>query len=204
MEKLKRDFYETDGVSLSQKLLGKRLVHIVDGERLSGTIVETEAYMGSLDKGAHSYRGKTERNKVMFGPSGFAYVYFIYGLYYCFNVVANKKDIPQAVLIRAIEPDEGLGAISLNRYKKSYESLTKKEKLNLTSGPSKLCTALKIDKSLNGCDLLSDILFIEDTNKNDIKIKSAKRIGIDYAEEAKDFLWRFYDEQSPYVSKKVK
>lgn len=200
--KLNREFYNRDTLVVAQELLGKVLVHEVDGVRTAGKIVEVEAYMGPIDKAAHSYNGRrTPRTEVMYGKPGFAYVYFIYGMHYCFNVVTREEGMPQAVLIRAVEPLEGKDKMSQRRFKKSYECLTKSQKRNLTNGPAKLCGALRIDKSLNREDLCGDRLYIEEGSKEEFTIKSSKRIGIDYAEEAKDYLWRFYIENSEYVSR---
>jgi DNA-3-methyladenine glycosylase len=189
---------------LAQELIGKILVHNINGQKISGKIVEVEAYMGIEDKAAHSYAGKrTKRTEVMYGIPGILYVFSIYGMYNCVNVVAGEVDEPQAVLIRAIEPINGLNQMSLNRYKKSYEFLSKKERLNLTNGPGKLCMAIGINKSANGVDLCQEIFFLED-NECMNEIVSSKRIGIDYAEEAVDFLWRFYIKDNIFVSKMTK
>jgi len=172
---------------------------------LIGKIVETEAYMGFHDKGSHSYNGRrTPRNEVMYGEEGHAYVYFIYGMYYCLNAVAAEEGIAQAVLIRALEPVEGLDIMAVNRFNKPLAELKSKDILNLTSGPGKLCKAFNITRELNGEDLTGDKLYIckNTMKKDDFNIVEAKRIGIDYAEEAKDFLWRFYIEGNKYVSVK--
>lgn len=200
--KLNREFYNRDTLVVAQELLGKILVREIDGIRISGEIVETEAYIGPIDKAAHSYNGRrTPRTEAMYGKYGFAYVYFIYGMHYCFNVVTREEGMPEAVLIRAIEPLEGKDKISDIRFKKYYECLTKSQKKNLTNGPAKLCSALRIDKNLNREDLCGDRLYIEEGLNEKFRIKSSKRIGIDYAEEAKDYLWRFYIENSEYVSR---
>ncbi|MPN59655.1 putative 3-methyladenine DNA glycosylase [bioreactor metagenome] len=138
----------------------------------------------------------------MFEAGGVSYIYFIYGLYYCFNVVATEKGIPEAVLIRAIEPIEGIEEMSLLRYKKNLDELNKTELKGIGNGPAKLCTALKLDKSLNGVDLTGDTLYIEDIGYEDFQIVETTRVGIDYAEEARDFLWRFYIKDNKYISKK--
>ncbi|MEG0773474.1 DNA-3-methyladenine glycosylase [Clostridium sp.] len=201
--KLNKEFYKRDTLIVAQELLGKKLVHNINGKILSGIIVETEAYMGPEDKAAHSYGGrKTERTKVMFEEGGISYIYFIYGLYYCFNVVTSVQGTPQAVLIRALEPVEGLEDMAIIRYKKNYNELNKKQIINLTSGPSKLCSALKLDKSLNAVDLASDVLYLEEAIDPEFEIIQTTRIGIDYAEEAKEYHWRFYIKDNPYISKK--
>ena len=192
MNKLEREFYSKSSIQLAQGLIGKILVHKINGQRISGRIVEVEAYMGIEDKAAHSYAGKrTKRTEVMYGIPGILYVFLIYGMYSCVNIVAGELNEPQAVLIRAIEPIDGLEKMSFNRYKKSYEKLSKKERLNITNGPGKLCIAMGIDKSSNGVDLCKDDFYIE-TDDYKAEIISCKRIGIHYVEEAADFLWRFY------------
>ncbi|HAX50823.1 DNA-3-methyladenine glycosylase [Muricomes intestini] len=201
MEKLSREFYNRDSLIIAKELLGKVLVHEVNGEKVHAKIVETEAYMGVEDKAAHSYGGRrTPRVEVMYGKPGVSYVYFIYGMYFCFNVVTREEGVPQAVLIRALEPLEGLDFMAQNRYKKQYDELNRKQITGLTSGPGKLCTALQIDKSLNGEDLCGNSLYIEEGDGTDFHIVSAKRVGIDRTEEARDYLWRFYIKDNRYVS----
>ncbi len=188
---------------MAKNLLGKILVHTINGKRLSGRIVETEAYKGITDKAAHSYGGRrTKRTEVMYGPCGFSYVYMIYGMYYCFNIVTEKKDIPEAVLIRAVEPLENLNEISLNRYNRLFSSLNKTQIKNLTNGPGKLCKGLAIGKTENKLDLYGNTLYIAEDNFSNFNIKNAKRIGISYAQEAADYPWRFYIENNIYVSVK--
>lgn len=204
MSKLERGFYMDDTENVAKQLLGKLLVHEKDGKRISGIIVETEAYLGVADKAAHSYKGrKTPRNAAMFGSGGYAYVYFIYGMYNCFNVVTKPEGVPEAVLIRALEPCEGLDAMASSRYNKSYQTLNKSQMRNLANGPGKLCIALSIDRNMNGEDLCGNRLYIEDSPQpsKPFNISAGKRIGVDYAEEAKDFPLRFYLENSRYVSK---
>jgi len=201
LDKLDREFYIRNTETVAKSLLGKLLVHEVNGIRISGKIVETEAYLGVVDKAAHSFGGKkTPRVEVMYKYGGFSYVFMIYGIYYCFNVVTQGSGIPEAVLIRGLEPVEGLNIISNNRFKKDYDELTRNQIRNLTNGPGKLCSALKIDKSLNGEDLCGNSLFIENSD-DAFNIVTSKRIGIDYAEEAKNFLLRFHIENNKYVSK---
>ena len=126
----------------------------------------------------------------------------IYGLHCCFNVVVNEKEIPQAILVRAVEPLEGKEWMAQKRFGKAYDQLTKGQRRGLTNGPGKLCSALSIDRNYNGADLCGSVVFIEDGESEDFNIVTTKRIGIDYAEEAKDFLWRFYIEGNEYVSVK--
>lgn len=193
---LPQSFYNQSTKTVAKKLLGKKLVRIYKGKRISGIITETEAYLGLIDKGAHSYGGKiTERLKTMYLDGGHSYVYFIYGMYFCFNVVTRSPAHPEAVLIRALEPLEGI------EYMKSFRRQDNLK--NLTTGPGKLAQALKITKQLNGVSLRDEELFIED--REDIprsKIIARPRIGIDYAEEAKDWPLRFYIKDSHFISKK--
>ncbi|MPN04326.1 putative 3-methyladenine DNA glycosylase [bioreactor metagenome] len=203
MQKLDRKFYCRDAVTLAEALLGKVLVHKINGQRLSARIVETEAYMGVTDKAAHSYGGRrTPRVEVMYGEAGYAYVFMIYGMYNCFNIVCMEKDIPQAVLIRTCEPLEGLDQMTQNRYKKRYNELTKYQRKNLTNGPGKLCAALSLDRTHNGIDLCKNVLYLEDSEFPAFSMTKTTRVGIDYAEEARDFLWRFYITGNEYVSVK--
>lgn len=160
-------------------------------------IVDTEAYMGAEDKASHAYNNrKTKRTKTMFAKGGLAYVYLIYGMYYCFNIVTEARDNPHAVLIRAVEPVEGLEVIKENRKIKSNKIEA------LTNGPGKLSQALKIDKNLNGCDLVkSNKLYLIDNNDNNFDIEKVPRVNIDYAEEYKDKKWRFYIKGNKFISK---
>ncbi|NOV87961.1 DNA-3-methyladenine glycosylase [Clostridium acetobutylicum] len=199
--KLIREFYSRDTIVVAKELLGKVLVHEVNGIRTSGKIVEVEAYRGINDKGAHAYGGRrTPRTEALYGPAGHAYVYFIYGLYYCMNVVAMQEGIPEGVLIRAIEPIEGIEVMSERRFKKLFNDLTKYQLKNLTNGPSKLCSAMEIRREQNLMDLNGDELYIEEGKNESFEIVEAKRVGIDYAEEAKDYLWRFYIKGNKCVS----
>jgi DNA-3-methyladenine glycosylase len=157
------------------------LMHDDNGTRRVGRIVEVEAYQGPQDLAAHSARGRTARNDVMFGPPGHAYVYFIYGFWYCMNVVVREAGVPHAVLIRALEPVEGI--------------------TDKTWGPGLLCRALNIDRRLNGTDLLGAKLWLErPASGKRVRVASATRIGVDYAGAWAKKPWRFYDRDSPYVS----
>lgn len=192
MGKLSRDFYNRDAREVANNLIGKVLVCNYEGKTLKARISETEAYIAAIDKASHGYGGKiTERTKVMFGPPGFTYVYFIYGMYYCLNVVTDGVGICSAVLIRGVIPIENIEEMCLNRYGKPFKELDKKKLQNITNGPGKLCLALKIDKNDNNLDLLEDRIYIEDDGYKNFSIQNSKRINIDYAEEAKDFLWRY-------------
>lgn len=199
-----KDFYDKSALDVAKELLGKVLVREVDGKILKGKIVETEAYIGATDKACHAYNGlRTKRTEVLYGECGISYIYFIYGLYHCLNVVTNKKEVAEAVLIRAIEPINELDYISNIRFKKNYNELTNTQIKNLTNGPSKLCLAYLIDKTLNEKALYEkSSLYITDEYKEDFEIIETTRIGIDYAEEAKDFPWRFYIKDNKFVSKK--
>jgi len=202
--KLTRGFYSRETLQVAKELLGKILVHEVNGVKLRGKIVETEAYIGSIDKACHAYGGKmTSRLTTLYGRPGIAYVYFIYGMYHCFNVITKEEGVPEGVLIRAIQPIEGFEEMSKLRFNKAYFELTKAQIKNLTTGPSKLCIAMNINKDNNKQDLCTSELYIEDAvEKEKVQIVEAKRIGIDYAEEAKDFLWRFYIKDNIWISAK--
>lgn len=200
--KLNRDFYSRDTLTVAKELLGTILVHNIDGQMLTGKIVETEAYLGVTDKAAHAYGGRrTKRVETMYGPPGTAYVYLIYGMYYCFNIITVKEGVPEGVLIRGIEPLENIDQMAINRFQKPYEELTKYQKRNLTNGPGKLSMAFNIDKTLDKEDLCKDRLYLEERQDGNFNIIQTTRIGIDYAEEAKHFPYRFYIEGNPYVSK---
>lgn len=190
--KLKRDFYNRDARIVGEDLIGKILVRKYDDIIIKLRIVETEAYIGAIDKASHGYGGKiTPRTKTMFGPPGYTYVYFIYGMYYCMNFVTEEEGTCSGVLIRGAEPIINEEEMSLNRYKKQLHELTKYQKRNISNGPGKLCNALKITLAHNGTDLTGDEIYVEDDGFRDFKTERSKRINIDYAEEAKDFLWRY-------------
>jgi DNA-3-methyladenine glycosylase len=196
---LQRPFYQRDTLSISKDLLGKILVHESSQATTAGRIVETEAYLGPEDEAAHSSGGhRTARNEVMFGQKGHAYVYFIYGLYYCFNVTAgNKPGKPEAVLIRALEPVAGEDIMAKRR------GATQGKATNLTNGPSKLCMAMNITKVQNKADLTAPPLYIKDAPPlPQGNIVKTKRIGVDYAGEWKNRPWRFYIEGNKFVSVK--
>ncbi|HOA80935.1 MAG TPA: DNA-3-methyladenine glycosylase [Defluviitaleaceae bacterium] len=204
MKKLDRSFYNRDTLIVARELLGKYIIHKTRGKKLIAKIVETEAYKGAIDKAAHSYQNKrTPRTQVMFGPPGHAYVYLIYGMYLCMNIVTEEVDKPCAVLLRAVEPIEGLDEMAQLRFNKPYEKLQKSQRINLTNGPGKLSMALNIRREENGIDLCKDKLFICEANTaSNFQIGKGKRINIDYAEEAADYPWRFYIKDNPYLSVK--
>jgi DNA-3-methyladenine glycosylase len=200
--KLNREFYARDTMVLAKDLLGKIIIHNTGSTILKGKIVETEAYLGVIDKAAHTYGGKkTKRVMTMYGLPGTSYVYLIYGMYYCFNIVAKEEGIPEAVLIRAIEPIEGIEEMAINRFGKPYKELSNYQKKNLSNGPGKMCIALNIDKSHNGEDLCGNRIYLESGEEEGFEIVETTRIGIDYAEEAKDWPCRFYIKGNPQVSK---
>jgi DNA-3-methyladenine glycosylase len=202
MEKAGKDFYMKSALELARALLGCLLIHRTEDGICAGKIVETEAYMGTKDKASHSYNNRrTKRTETMFGPSGQAYVYLIYGMYHCMNIVAAEPDNPQAVLIRALEPIDGLDLMAYRRYSKSLSDCSRKELLNLTNGPGKLCQAMKITIKNNGESLTGNSLYIvkQGTPKAS-DIITTTRINIAYAEEAVHFPYRFYIKNSPYVS----
>jgi DNA-3-methyladenine glycosylase len=197
-EKLPREFYTRASVlTVARELLGKLLVvPAVDGLRGSGIIVETEAYRGPQDRASHAYGGRrTKRTETMYGLGGTAYVYFVYGMYNQFNVVTNAPETPHAVLIRGLEPVEGLEWMRKRRHDQPDS--------NLTNGPGKLCQALGIDRRLDRADLLGKEVWIEEGNKIPARqIASGPRIGIDYAEEWIDRPWRFWIQGNRFVSRK--
>lgn len=198
MQKLPISFYTRNVHIVAKELLGKIFVRKYSSRFLSGRIVEVEAYDGSVDESAHSFIGKTKRNEVMFNGGGLLYVYFTYGMHFCANVVTGKVNEGCAVLIRAVEPIDGIDLMSQNRFHKI--SLSEKEKLNLTNGPAKFCQAFAITKEQNGISLLSDEIFIVNANKiNPSEIVNSKRIGI---KKSVDLPWRYFIKDNPFVSKK--
>lgn len=192
MTKLKRDFYTRDTLTVAKELLGKYIVREIDGHRLTVMINETEAYIGSIDKACHAYKyKKTERTMPLFNEGGCSYVYLIYGMYSCLNVVTEAEGEPCAVLIRGGEPVYDTEYMAKLRYGREYVRLTKYQLKNFCNGPGKLCKALAIDRSLNNVLLDRPPLYITEGRKID-KYNTGKRINIDYAKEAADFPWRFY------------
>ena len=213
--RLPKNFYQQNTFIVAKGLLGKYLIRKDKKQILIGKIVETEAYYGPFDLASHASRGKTERTKIMFDQPGLAYIYLIYGMYYCFNIVTESQNFPAAVLIRAIEPTAGIKQMVRNR--KCHPELSRRVTpphchssteltmtMRLTNGPAKLCQAFKIDKKLNGHNLFtSKILYLAENTKEKIKpsqIQSAKRIGIDYAGQYKHKPWRFYLKNNPFIS----
>lgn len=202
--RLSKEFYARDARVVAKELLGKVLVHKFNGKCIKGKIVETEAYIGAIDKASHAYGGKiTERVKVLYSRPGIAYVYFIYGKYFCFNVITKCEGEAEGVLIRAVEPLEGINDMSIFRFGKDFSNLSAYQKKNLTSGPAKLCMAFNIKRENNKQDMCNSNLYIEEpANEQTFEIIETKRVGIDYAEEAIDFPWRYYISQNIWVSVK--
>jgi DNA-3-methyladenine glycosylase len=182
MRKLPRAFYDRDTVTVARELLGTWLVHRSGGVERVGRIVEVEAYLGPHDLAAHSARGLTKRNQVMFGPPGHAYVYFIYGMYYCMNVVTEREGHASAVLLRAVEPVKNI--------------------TGRTCGPGLLCRAMAIDRRLNAHDLLSDDFFVAAPPRPaPVVIVKRPRIGVDYARHWARRHLRFFIKDNPFVSR---
>lgn len=198
MPKLPFSFYQNEVVTdLALHLLGKQLFTLIDGVITGGTIVETEAYNGVLDKASHAYGGRfTNRTKTMYGQGGISYVYLCYGIHHLFNVVTGRENTPHAVLIRGLDPIQGLD-IMLSR--RNMSAL----KPNLTAGPGALAKAMGIDSNLNAKDLLGDEIWIEDNGiyYAEDQIVAAPRIGVAYAEDHALLPWRFYVKGNRFVSK---
>ena len=182
MRKLSRAFYDRDTILVARELLGKHLIHVCNGGERVGRIVEVEAYLGPHDLAAHSARGLTERTKVMFGPPGNAYVYMIYGMYYCMNVVTEREGHASAVLLRAVEPVQNVHG--------------------RTQGPGLLCKAMGIDQRLNAHDLVSDDFYIAAPPiGKPLTIVKRPRIGVEYAGRWAKRHLRFYIKGNPFVSR---
>ena len=199
-DKLPRSFYRQDATHLAKALLGQRLVHIVDGQRLAGTIVETEAYLGIDDAACHTHNGRrTQRNETMWQDGGHLYVYFTYGMHYCANVVASVAGDPVAVLLRALEPTEGLQQMYQHRPKARRD-------IDLCSGPAKLCAAMQLHRSHDRTDICNNPnLFIERCRHRrlpDRLIRTTPRVGIQSAPQPwRDAPLRFAVANNPHVSK---
>lgn len=182
MRKLPREFYDRDTVLVARELLGKLLVHVTHGVERIGRIVEVEAYLGPHDLASHSSRGLTPRTRVMFGPPGHAYVYLVYGMHCCMNVVTERDGHASAVLLRAVEPVKDLEGS--------------------TRGPGRLCRAMEIDRRLNGCDLLGDDFFLADPGgAAPSRVVRRPRVGVEYAGRWAKRQLRFYIRGNPFVSR---
>jgi DNA-3-methyladenine glycosylase len=195
MQRLERSFYARDTLTVARELLGQRLVRLLDGQRIAGRIIEVEAYIGEEDQACHAASGRTARNAVMYGPAGHAYVYFIYGMHHCFNVVTEREGFPAAVLVRALEPVEGIEVMRAHR--------GGREGAELTNGPAKLCYALAIDRALNKVDLVtSEELWIErDVSIADDRVVTGPRMGVRGDEWAVTVAWRRWVVGNRYVSR---
>jgi DNA-3-methyladenine glycosylase len=200
MARFAREFFARDTLAVARDLLGTRLVRLLDGQRLSGIVVECEAYIGQDDTACHASRGRTRRNEVMFGPPGYAYIYFTYGMHWMLNVVTEAEGFPAAVLLRAIQPVEGIETM------RALRKAQRKSRADpgLTGGPARLTRALAIDKTLNGADLVAgERLWLEpNASVPGGSVGRGPRIGVQYAAE-KDRLapWRFWVLDNPYVSR---
>ena len=202
MARLSRNFYRGDTVVTAKNLLGRYLVRMLNGEALVCRITETEAYVGRCDKACHAYQyRRTERTEPLFGEPGHAYLYLIYGMYSCLNFVTEPEGEPAAVLIRAGEPVAGTDTIRKLRFGKNEDRLSAYQQRNFMNGPGKLCKGLSLTRVQNRMDLTGDELFVCESPA-DIGLpctpvpggevlRAGPRIGVDYAEEARDFLWRF-------------
>ena len=203
MARLPREFYDRDTVKVAQDLLGKYLVRNLNGELLVGRITETEAYIGRCDKACHAYNyRRTARTETLFMAPGHAYIYLIYGMYNCLNFVTEPEGEPAAVLIRAVEPIAGTDTICRLRF--GDKPLTPYRIKHLMDGPGKVCKGFSLTRDENRMDLMSDELFVSDTLDElgitnpelpQERLCAGPRIGIDYAEEARDFPWRFWLEK---------
>jgi DNA-3-methyladenine glycosylase len=195
MERLDRAFYDRDTLLVARALLGQRLVRLLDGRHIAGRIVEVEAYVGEMDTACHAHRGRTARNAAMYGPPGHAYVYFIYGMHHCFNVVTDREGYAAAVLVRALEPVEGIEAMRDHRRGRGG--------VELANGPAKLCYALAIDRALDGADLVGgETLWIEhDLAVADEQVATGARVGVRGDDFALTVPWRFWIQGNAYVSK---
>ncbi|MFQ6007599.1 MAG: DNA-3-methyladenine glycosylase [Candidatus Zixiibacteriota bacterium] len=188
--KLKRSFYERPTLEVAPDLIGKFIIYHSPLGKLSAKIVEVEAYIGENDPASHAFRGKTERNYLMFGPPGFAYIYFIYGMYHCLNFVTEPEGVPAAVLLRAAEPDEGEHIMrTLSPGKTRYD---------LLNGPGKFCRAFSLTREQNGLDLTGNQLYLEDRA---LVVRSIKRTGRVGVKAGNDRPWRFLDMESNATSK---
>ncbi len=202
MTRLSRDFYLGDTVEIARKLLGCCLVRRFGDETLVARITETEAYVGRMDKACHAYGyRRTPRTEVMFGEPGHAYIYFTYGMHHCLNFVTEPEGEPSAVLIRGLQPLQGADTMSHLRFGKPVSEQSSYQRKNFLNGPGKVCQALALTREQNGLDLTGEILSVSSPASLGLQesaevpeIRCGKRVGIDYAEEAVDFLWRFWIE----------
>jgi DNA-3-methyladenine glycosylase len=194
--RLGREFFARETLAVARDMLGQRLVRVLDGQRLSGCIVEVEAYVGESDEACHARCGRTERNAAMYGPPGHAYVYFVYGMHYCLNAVTEREGFPAAVLIRALEPLEGIGVMQERRGGRAGAGLA--------AGPARLCQALGIDRQSDGVDLCAadaDLFVEQGAAVPDEKVVTGPRIGVRGDETALNAPWRFHVLGSRFASR---
>lgn len=206
LKRLTRSFFEQDTLTVAKELLGTYIVKEINGKVCVGKIVETEAYTGINDKASHAYGNRrTNRTEVMYGKAGCAYIYLIYGMYHLLNIVTNKENEPECVLIRAIEPIKGIEEMMKARFKQPMNVLSPSKQKQLSNGPGKLCQALSITKEMSGYDLCAvhQTFFYLLDKKEQLDYIQTTRINIDYAEEAKNYLYRFYEKDNPFVSVKT-
>lgn len=195
MERLPRDFYNRDTLAVARDLLGCVLAREYAGELLLGRITETEAYIGRCDKACHAYHYKrTRRTETLFARPGTAYLYLIYGMYTCLNLVTEPEGEPAAVLIRGLEPLAGAETMARLRFGRDLDELTAYQRKNFLNGPGKVCKAMVLDRTMDGHDLLTPPLYVLPRQGEIGDIRCGPRIGVDYAQEAKDFPWRFWIE----------
>ena len=195
MKKLTADFYKRDTLIVAKELIGKYIVHRVKEKNLVCRITETEAYTGVEDKACHAYQNRrTNRTEALYMEGGHAYVFLIYGMYDCMNVVTEEKNTPCAVLLRGCQPISPLDALAQQRYQKTYQQLTNYQKKNFGNGPGKLAKALAITREQNKASLLSEEFFLFEKEEDLAPvIGTSPRINIDYAEEYKEKHWRFFE-----------
>jgi DNA-3-methyladenine glycosylase len=182
-------------LTVARDVIGKLLVHVTSSGVLSGRIVEAEAYSGPEDRAAHSWGGRrTERTEVMFGPPGFAYVFFVYGMHWHLNLVTTREGSPHAVLLRAVEPVSGAAQMARRRG-------LRRDDVRLTNGPGKLCQAFGVDRRYYGADLTSGKLYLSEGPSTRGKVGRSARIGVDYAGSWAEKPWRFFERDNRWVSR---
>jgi len=191
MRRLPGKFYNRPTIEVAIDLLGCRLISNIGGIKTGGIIVETEAYIGEDDPACHAFRGQTKRNRIMYGPAGFLYVYFTYGNHYMANIVTENEGFPAAVLLRGLEPLYNIEKMSKRR--------RTKDQTNISSGPGKLTKALGLNTEHNGSDLRGDTVFVSGPSENTGRIMASPRIGIGQGGSEK--LWRFFLDDNPHVSR---